>query len=188
MSPLKIENELHSQIVAAARSWIGTPYVHQAATKGAGCDCLGLVRGVWREVMGSEPETPPPYTRDWAERKREETLRDAASRHMDPVPIDQAGPGDVLLFAFKTNLPAKHCAILTTAIDDPAPRIIHAHERLPVAEVALVPGWRRKIRFAFGFPGVSDLSSRADRPAGCPPDGADHQVRRPVGLAEPEVP
>lgn len=138
--------------------------------------------------MGTEPETPPPYTRDWAERSGRETLKEAASRHMDPVAIDNAGPGDVLLFAFKTNLPAKHCAILTTPIDDPAPRIIHAHEHLPVAEVALVPGWKRRIRFAFKFQEAIDLSSRAHRPLGCPPDGADHQVRRAVALAEPEVP
>ncbi|MBD8890143.1 NlpC/P60 family protein [Roseibium litorale] len=145
---------LRSRIVLEARSWIGTPYVHQAACKGAGCDCLGLVRGVWREIMGDEPEVPPPYTRDWAERKREETLRDAASRHMEPVAVDQADAGDVLLFSFQPGLPAKHCAILTTAITDSAPRFIHAHEHLAVAEVALVPGWRRKIRFAFRFPGA----------------------------------
>lgn len=150
-----MSGNLRSQIIQEARIWIGTPYVHQAATKDAGCDCLGLVRGVWREVMGTEPETPPPYTRDWAERSGQETLKEAARRHMDPVGIDRAGAGDVLLFAFKSGLPAKHCAILTTAIEDPAPRIIHAHEHLPVAEVALVPGWRRKIRFAFRFPGVS---------------------------------
>ncbi len=40
-------------IVAEARSWIGTPYRHGAALKGSGCDCLGLVRGVWRGVFGA---------------------------------------------------------------------------------------------------------------------------------------
>ena len=35
-------------ILTEARDWIGTPYQHQASLKGAGCDCLGLVRGVWR--------------------------------------------------------------------------------------------------------------------------------------------
>ena len=54
-------------IVAAARGWIGTPYLHQASLKGVGSDCLGLVRGVWREVMGAEPETPPAYQPGWAE-------------------------------------------------------------------------------------------------------------------------
>ena len=33
-------------VIAAARGWIGTPYLHQASLKGVGTDCLGLVRGV----------------------------------------------------------------------------------------------------------------------------------------------
>ena len=35
-------------VMRSARSWLGTPYRHQGARKGVGCDCLGLVRGVWR--------------------------------------------------------------------------------------------------------------------------------------------
>ena len=50
-------------IVQAARGWIGTPYVHQASVKGGGTDCLGLVRGIWREFFGAEPEVMPAYTR-----------------------------------------------------------------------------------------------------------------------------
>ncbi|MGZ9409986.1 MAG: peptidase P60, partial [Methylocystis sp.] len=41
-----------ADIVAAARRWRGTPYVHQASLMQVGCDCLGLVRGVWRDVIG----------------------------------------------------------------------------------------------------------------------------------------
>jgi NlpC/P60 family putative phage cell wall peptidase len=37
-------------LVTLARGWIGTPYRHQASLKGVGCDCLGLLRGVWREA------------------------------------------------------------------------------------------------------------------------------------------
>jgi NlpC/P60 family putative phage cell wall peptidase len=64
-------------IVAEARSWIGTPYRHQASLKGVGCDCLGLVRGVWRALYGEEPERMPPYSRDWAEASLRETLAEA---------------------------------------------------------------------------------------------------------------
>ncbi len=39
------------RVVAIARDWIGTPYVHQASAQGAGCDCLGLLRGVWRALI-----------------------------------------------------------------------------------------------------------------------------------------
>ena len=56
-----------SRIVALARAWLGTPYHHQASVRGVGADCVGLVRGIWRELYGSEAEALPAYTRDWAE-------------------------------------------------------------------------------------------------------------------------
>ena len=86
------------EIVAAARSWLGTPYRHQASRKGAGCDCLGLVRGVWRELVGPEPARLPPYTPDWAEALGQETLLHAARRHLREVPVGEARDGDVLVF------------------------------------------------------------------------------------------
>src|SRR5690242_19627593 len=87
-----------SDIIAEARSWIGTPYRHQASLKGVGCDCLGLVRGVWRTLLGEEPERAPPYSPDWAEALQQETLAQAAARHLVPIARDQVLPGDVLLF------------------------------------------------------------------------------------------
>lgn len=138
---------IRATVIAAARTWIGTPYRHQASLKGLGCDCLGLVRGVWRDVYRAEPEMPPAYSRDWAEALGEETLRDAAARHMVPVAKDNAAPGDLLLFAVNDQAPAKHCAILT------APgRMIHAWEAHPVAEVSLSGWWLRRLKFVFAFP------------------------------------
>ncbi len=61
-------------IVAETRRWIGTPYRHQASLQGVGCDCLGLVRGVWRAFAGAEPQDMPSYNADWAETLRAETL------------------------------------------------------------------------------------------------------------------
>ena len=40
----------NERVLAEARSWLGTPYRHQGGRKGVGCDCLGLVRGVWKGV------------------------------------------------------------------------------------------------------------------------------------------
>ena len=34
------------EIVAEARSWLGTPWHYQASVKGVGTDCTGVVRGV----------------------------------------------------------------------------------------------------------------------------------------------
>ncbi len=139
------------EIVEAARLWLGTPYHHQASLRGVGCDCLGLVRGVWRDLCGAEPEEPPPYSPSWAESLRQETLALAATRHLKPRPTAEAQPGDVLLFRWREHLPAKHCAILASP-----DRIVHAHDGAAVAEVAFTPWWRRHLSHAFSFPGVTD--------------------------------
>src|SRR5690606_10410010 len=92
------ESAMRDGVIAAARGWLGTPYRHQASVKGQGADCLGLVRGVWREVMGEEPEAMPPYRPDWAEVGGEETLLMAARRWLIEIAVERAKPGDVLLF------------------------------------------------------------------------------------------
>jgi NlpC/P60 family putative phage cell wall peptidase len=138
-----------SLIVAEARSWIGTPYRHQASLKGVGCDCLGLVRGVWRAVIGAEPERAPPYAPDWAEASGEESLAQAGARHLIAVSLDRFAPGDVLLFRWRVHTPAKHAAIV---VSDST--MVHAHDGAAVAEVAIAPWWRRRLAYAFRFPGV----------------------------------
>lgn len=149
MSPRSTSVE-RATLVAAARAWLGTPYMHQASLKGAGCDCLGLLRGIWRDVYGSEPEAAPIYTADWAEASGREHLYDAARRHLIEITPDCAADGDILLFRWRRDLPAKHVAILSAA-----DTIIHAHDGVCVAEVPL-GHWRRRIAFAFRFPGVTD--------------------------------
>ncbi|MBC8050878.1 MAG: C40 family peptidase [Chitinophagales bacterium] len=139
------------RVVAAAQGWIGTPYQHQAAWRGAGCDCLGFVRGVFAEVCGQPAEAPPPYSRDWAEAFASETMLEAARRHLREIAVADAGAGDVLIFRMRAGAIAKHAAILS------APdRIIHACEGAPVCEVSLGPRWRRSIAGAFRFPDLED--------------------------------
>lgn len=138
-------------IVAEARDWLGTPYRHQASLKGVGCDCLGLVRGVWRAFYGAEPEPMPAYTPDWAEAAGRETLAAAAARHLVPIAMSDAAAGDVILFRWRDGLPAKHAGIVIG--DD---RFIHAHDGAAVAEANLSAWWRRRLALAFRFPGVTD--------------------------------
>lgn len=161
-----------------ARLWLGTPYRHQASLRGVGCDCLGLLRGVWRGLYGDEPEVPPPYSGTWAESAAPGTdpLTEAAARHLVPVPGSLAGaaprPGDVLLFAFRRHLPARHCAIAT---GDGA--MIHAHDGAVVAEVALTGWWRRHATGVFRFPQVPS-GRRGDATSGLQPRHGDHRDRR----------
>lgn len=140
-------------IVAEARTWLGTPYRHQASLKGAGCDCFGLIRGVWRAFYGVEPEPVPPYSRDWGSVTGKEEMIASARRHLVEVAVADTAPGDVVVFRLRGGAVAKHAGIVS------APgRFIHAQEHVPVAEAALSDWWRRRIVAAFAFPGVVEAS------------------------------
>ena len=137
------------EIVRSARGWIGTPYQHQASLRGVGCDCIGLVRGVWREMIGPEPEPMQPYSPDWAEAGGVETLIALSERHFRSADVNAIRAGDLLVFRFRENAVAKHVGVAT---DDA--HMIHAHDGARVAEVA-IGVWRRRIARAFSFPGVA---------------------------------
>jgi NlpC/P60 family putative phage cell wall peptidase len=135
-------------VVAAARLWLGTPYRHQGATLGAGCDCLGLLRGVWRTLYGDEPMTVPPYRADMRDPAHAGALRAAAERFLVPVDGTLAA-GQVVLFRLNGLAEAKHCGILLGP-----ERFIHAQERLGVVEANLTEAWARRVSGRYEFPGV----------------------------------
>ena len=137
-------------IVDAARAWIGTPYLHQASLQGAGSDCLGLLRGVWRDCLGPEPMAVPAYTADWSEPSRREDLFDAANQWLIAKDIGDEAPGDVLLFRMRIGAVAKHLGIVGRTGADAS--FIHAYTGHGVLETALTAPWRRKIAARFCFP------------------------------------
>ena len=145
---MRDEQSTHHAVVEARR-WIGTPYVHQAAVMGLGCDCLGLLRGVWRAQFGAEPEAVPPYTPDWSEPQGDEQLLAAALRHMMRAPRDWL-PGQVLLFRMRQGAVAKHLGIL--ADGGPDGTFIHAYSGHGVVESPLSDPWRRRVAARFTFP------------------------------------
>jgi len=138
------------RVVEAARGWIGTPYVHQAAVRGAGTDCLGLVRGVWREVVGGEPEAVPAYTPDWDEAAGREVLWAAAARLMREKPVGEAAAGDVLLFRMRAGAVAKHLAIQGEV--GPRATFIHAMSGARVVESPFSAPWARRVVARFVLP------------------------------------
>jgi len=137
-------------IVAKARLWVGTPYHHQASCLGAGADCLGLLRGVWREVLGAEPLALPSYTSDWGEVDGGEQLLEGLARAFDPVGAD-IHAGQVLVFRMRARAVAKHVGIVGV---DPlgSLTLIHAFSRSGVVEASLSESWKRKIAGRFEFP------------------------------------
>lgn len=137
-------------IVTLARGWLGTPYQHQGALKGVGCDCLGLLRGVWHELYGTLPDIPP-YSPDWKETGGEPLL-DAAHHYLAPVAQRAFRGGDVLVFRWKTGYAAKHCGIATSGNT-----MIHAHDGACVSEVVIGETWKRKVVGVFGFGSISNI-------------------------------
>jgi NlpC/P60 family putative phage cell wall peptidase len=139
-----------AEALVVARGWIGTPYRHQASCRGAGTDCLGLIRGVWRELYGAEPEAVPPYSSDWAEPQRDEVLWRAALRHLLEQSPGAIAPGDVLLFRMRDGAIAKHLGIAAQV--GATASFIHAYSGHDVTESPLSAPWRRRIVARFAFP------------------------------------
>lgn len=133
-------------VLAEARRWIGTPYHHQAAVRGAGCDCVGLVRGVYQALGCGPVGEVPAYSRDWGDASGNEGVLAAARAHLLEVAVAAAGPGHVLVLRWRERHLAKHCAILA------GPTIIHALEPHGVVEAACDPWVRRRVVAAFAFP------------------------------------
>lgn len=136
-------------VAAAARDWLGTPYRHRASTLGAGCDCLGLLRGVWRGLYGAEPVAVPVYRADWRHDPHPAALREAAERFL----VVEDGPvvvGQVVLFRLGGRDEPRHCGIMISAT-----RFIHAQEHLGVVEANLTAGWAKRVSGRYRFPAHS---------------------------------
>lgn len=139
------------KVIEFAKSWLRTPYRHQGYKKQIGCDCLGLIRGLWRELYGKEPERPKPYNKDWAEHAGGEPMLEAAEKYFGAqIDIADMHPGCLILFRWRIGSVIKHAGILTESHS-----FIHAYERVGVTSSPLVPSWRRRIAAVFEFPEIT---------------------------------
>lgn len=152
-----------AEIVAEARLWLGTPYHHQGSVLGVGCDCVGLVRGVYRGLIGPEPEDRPNYSMDWGEVNGAETMLEYFFKYLSAIPCFDNPltgvmtvrrriantPGVVLAMRWKPGLVAKHC-IVTIGNG----QAIQAVNNNVVSEFELSDWWLSRCAAAFDFPGV----------------------------------
>jgi len=95
-----------SDVVAAARSWIDTPFHWQASVKGVGADCRGLISGVARDL--GLPEADSFYARTANYDKVDTALLKVGLRALFDQ-VGEARPGDVLLLKIRGK--AQHLAI-----------------------------------------------------------------------------
>ncbi|WP_108892316.1 NlpC/P60 family protein [Palleronia abyssalis] len=135
-----------NDIVDAARRWIGTPYVHRASCRGAGCDCLGLIRGVWQDISGEHLNDMPAYSPDWNEAVGREELLTRVRAYFAEEDRVNVHPGRIILFRMKPGAVAKHLGIATGP-----DRFVHSYSGRGVCETSLSDPWRRKIVACFEF-------------------------------------
>jgi len=133
-------------IERVARQWIGTPFHHQAAVQGAGCDCLGFVRGVYRQCGGVQIFPIPNYGLFWSERGQFD-LVDNLAAHLDMIPRDDALVGDVVLLRMRFGGSPRHLGLLS----DAGKSLIHCDSKHGVTEVSFAPMWSRLCAAVFRF-------------------------------------
>lgn len=135
-------------VVQEARTWVGTPYHHQARLKGVGVDCIGLEIGAGWE-LGSVPRsfdvTGYPKEADGV------TLLRLARLHLTEVTKDLMQFGDIIVTAtqgiphhFGILVPYRHGGF----------SVIHAHREYGVVETRLMYSPVMQFAAAFLFPGI----------------------------------
>ena len=135
-------------IVAEARTYIGTPFQHQARLKGVGVDCIGVIVGVAHTLGISEFDTV-----DYARQPDPSKMGAALNAHLDRVTLSDIRPGDIL--GLRRTREPMHVAIVTET--DPL-RIVHALSRAGVSrcvEQGIDDAWRRRIVACFRYRGVA---------------------------------
>lgn len=143
-------------IVAEARTWTGTRWMHQADVKGVGCDCIGLLRGVgintgvfpadWQSLPGASQFL------GYGRTPFKGALERCCDMFMTRITEQEAGPGDVVVMRYGTE--GHHMAILAD-YHLGGLSIIHAYAPArKVAEGRLDDEMRARICGWYRFPGV----------------------------------
>ena len=114
------EAMVRQQIIQEALSWLKTPWHHATCVKGAGVDCVGLLRGVFNAVglTHIEESDMPVYPPDIMLHRNEETVLAGLTRYAHE--IETPLTGDVVVWKFGRIF--AHAGIVIEW-----PRIIHAH-------------------------------------------------------------
>lgn len=134
-------------LIAEALTWQGTPFHHQAALKGVGCDCIGLVRGALGALGIEAHSVPSNYSRGPDPTALLAAVE--ASDQLVEIRVADARPGDLLLFRVKRD--PRHFALL---VDDQT--MVHADVSYGVVRVPFSSDWRRRLVRAWRLADLED--------------------------------
>ncbi len=124
--------EEDKEIIAEARSWIGTKWMHGQCVKGYRTDCIRFIVEMGKK-FGWVPEgyEPPQYRQDWALHNNESVMIRELKKFCEQVDnLRLAEIGDILVF--KTGRCAAHAGIFIG--DD---RMVEASLRSGVQEASI---------------------------------------------------
>lgn len=139
----------NNQVLEIARTWVGTPYRHQASVKGSGCDCIGLITGIWRELFGKYPKgfKMPAYTPYWAEESGKSLMVNIGKQYLIEILPKEKLPGDVLMYRMMRRGQTKHAGIYLGSN-----KLIHAYDGHAVTKATLITNVGAALTYVFRFP------------------------------------
>ncbi len=91
------EDQERSAVIAAARSFIGTPYRSKAKLKGIGVDCATLIAMAFTEAGVRPPIDPGQYSDQW-HLHSDDPLYEKAIVENGGKLVEDARPGDIALY------------------------------------------------------------------------------------------
>ncbi|QQR68380.1 MAG: peptidase P60 [Alphaproteobacteria bacterium] len=145
-------NVTRDDAVTEARTWLGTPFLHQGALKGVACDCIGLVKGVGMALglVDYDPVSPEALSyANYSMMPDSKRMRQGLARWLVPIPVDSALPADILFMAWGRE--PQHVALITDH------GIIHSYSGVgKVVEHSLDDRWRQRIAAAYRYPAFKD--------------------------------
>jgi NlpC/P60 family putative phage cell wall peptidase len=131
-----------SKIVAKAREYVGTPFHHQGRLKGVGVDCIGLVVCTYRDLELSHKDSL-----GYSKFPDGKTLEAGLTQSLDRIPVEEAVPGDVLVFRMRAH--PCHIGIKTDH------GVIHTYAGLgKVVEHRIDDFWQRRLCAAYRLRGT----------------------------------
>lgn len=106
--------ELRMRVVAEARSWKGTKFVHQGRAKGVATDCLMLVRCTGENVPAMDRVTPAQdrrFRQFYGRNANPAEMRACLETFLVEIPKEEATVGDVMWSHWGDEMPI-HMAII----------------------------------------------------------------------------
>lgn len=143
------------EVVAAARTWVGTRYSHQQRVKQVGVDCVGLILGVGIELglMGDDTDELFARFKGYSRVPNPRRMQEGMELFLDPTIRTKHTPGAIGWLQWRDDLPM-HLAIMATF--EGRPTMIHSYSFAgKCVEHTFDELWESRLNSIWTYRGVS---------------------------------